>query len=163
MTTFYDFAPSSSGPFRFSPTLDGVPYNVVVTWNVFGQRYYINVYTTGGDLVASLPIIGSPSGVALSELTWASGTALAMTGAPHGYKIGASIYLTVSGAAPDAFNGVVEALITGPNTFSYPLAGDPGNATVLGAVSYDINLVGGYFSESTMIFRDGSNQFEVSP
>jgi len=50
MTT-YLFAPSPTAPFQFQPTLDGEVYHVVVTWNLFGQRYYVNVMTTSGALV----------------------------------------------------------------------------------------------------------------
>lgn len=60
MTTFYDFTPSTSGPFTFQPTLDGQVYNCVVTWNVFGARWYLNIYDLGGNLIVCTAMVGSP-------------------------------------------------------------------------------------------------------
>lgn len=54
------FVPSATSPFQFQATLDGATYNVVVTWNVFGQRYYVNVYDQGGALVICMAMVGSP-------------------------------------------------------------------------------------------------------
>lgn len=89
MTTFTAFAPSPSAPFQFTPTLDGQQYSVVIVWNMFGQRWYMNLSTLTGALVLSRSLVGSP---------------------------------------PD----------------------------------YDINLVSGYF-KSTLVYRAGTDQFEVSP
>lgn len=36
-----------------------------------------------------------------------------------------------------------------------PLRGSP--------VDYDVNLIQGYFTESTLVYRTGTNNFEVSP
>jgi hypothetical protein len=59
MTTF-DFVPSTQAPFQFQPTFDGISYNVVVTWNLFGKRFYVNVYNLDGTWVYTMPLIGSP-------------------------------------------------------------------------------------------------------
>ena len=66
MTTVYDFTPTASAPFQFQPTLDGTTYNVIITWNVFGQRYYINIYDLSGNLILCMPFIGSPLNYDLS-------------------------------------------------------------------------------------------------
>lgn len=66
MTTYTAFTPTASAPFQFQPTFDGAVYTVIVTWNLFGQRYYVNVYTLSGTLVYSLPMIGSPPGYDIS-------------------------------------------------------------------------------------------------
>lgn len=60
MTTYINFNPSPNEPFQFQPTLDGQVYSVIVTWNLFGQRYYVNIYTLDNALVVCLPLIGSP-------------------------------------------------------------------------------------------------------
>ena len=61
MTTVYTpFTPSVTTPFLFQPTFDGDIYTVIVTWNLFGRRYYVNCYTLSGTLIFSLPLIGSP-------------------------------------------------------------------------------------------------------
>jgi hypothetical protein len=60
--TSYKFIPSNITAFSFQPTLDGVVYNIIVVWSLFGQRYYVNCYTNTGSLVFSLPLIGSLDG-----------------------------------------------------------------------------------------------------
>lgn len=60
MTTLVNFQPSPDAPFQFQPTLDGTVYNVIVTWNPFGLRYYINIYTLSGERILTFPLIGSP-------------------------------------------------------------------------------------------------------
>lgn len=89
MTTYTNFEPSLTENFIFNPTLDGAVYTATITWNLFGQRYYINITTIQGVLIVCLPLIGSPIG-------------------------------------------------------------------------YDISLTAGYF-QSTLIYRIGNEQFEVSP
>lgn len=162
MTTYTNFVPSTVAPFEFQPVLDGQTYRVVVTWLLFGARFYINVFALDGTLVVSRALVGSPSGIALQALSWAGGLVTATASAPHGYRIGSIVELTISGAAPDAYNGQVQAYIVSPVAFTYPLASDPGMASVFGAASYNLNLVGGYFS-STLVYRAATQQFEVNP
>lgn len=59
MTDFV-FQPSATTPYQFSPSLDGATYNVIVRWNVFGERYYLHIYALNGKIVAVLPMIASP-------------------------------------------------------------------------------------------------------
>ena len=66
MTTFVPFLPSSSSPFQFQATLNGQSYNVVVKWNLAGQRYYANVFSSAGDRVATVAMVGSPPGYDIS-------------------------------------------------------------------------------------------------
>lgn len=162
MTTYTDFVPTRQVPFSFQPTLDGQVYTANITWSLFGVRYYLNLIAPDGTRVITTALVGSPSGIALQTLSWARGQAQAVAVGPHGYKVGRTVMLTVSGAVPDAYNGLVPAFITGPTTFQYPVAADPGPATVPGSAAYNINLVGGLFA-STLVFRESSNQFEVSP
>lgn len=78
MTTFVDFKPAANNPFQFQATLDGQLYTVIVTWNLFGQRYYVNVYTLGGVLIVAIAMVGSPldydisliAGYFASKLIW---------------------------------------------------------------------------------------------
>lgn len=162
VTTVTAFQPSSTAPFQFQPTLDGDVYNVVVTWNLFGARYYVSIYQLDGALVVTLPLIGSASGVNVSSLAWSGGVVTATTEAPHGYAVASVVALTVAGCAPDAYNGQFDCVVTGPSTLTYQLADDPGSFTQLGTIAYDISLVDGYF-DTTMVFREASQSFEVSP
>ena len=163
MTTLFPFQPTLQAAFQFQPTLDGQTYNVIVTWNLFGQRYYINVYSLDGTLVLCVPLVGSPTGLALESLSWARGTVSATTSGPHGYKVGNIIRLTISNCAPNAYNGIFDVIITGPTTFTYALAANPGPATVLGRADYNIDLSAGFFTTSTLVYREASTQFEVNP
>ncbi len=47
--------------FSFQATLDGLKYNVVITWNIYSQRYYLTIYDLNNNLVLTLPLIGSPN------------------------------------------------------------------------------------------------------
>jgi hypothetical protein len=60
MPTIIAFTPTPQAPFQFQPTLDGNSYNATVTWNVYGQRWYVNLVDGFGDLIFCLPLIGSP-------------------------------------------------------------------------------------------------------
>lgn len=162
MTAYFDFQPASTGPFQFQPTLDGSIYTAIVVWNLFGQRYYVNLYSLGGALVFSVPLIGSPVGLNIETMTWSLGTVTVQTIDPHGYKIGTTLALNLSGCAPDPYNGDVRALVTAPDTITFPLAKDPGSATALGVLNYNISLAAGYFT-SSLVFRLANQQFEVNP
>jgi hypothetical protein len=162
MTTF-TFAPSPQAPWMFQPTLDGQIYTGVITWNLAAQRWYLNLYSLAGALVVAKALVGSPPAIPIAAVAWTLGTATVTTQDPHGYPPGATIVLTIAGVTPSGYNGTVSALITGPSTFTYSLASFPGLATAFGQVSYDINLVQGYFTTSTMVFRQASQQFEVNP
>jgi len=163
MTTIVRFTPSPTGPFVFQPTLDGNVYTASVKWLGAGQRWYIELEDLSGTTIFYLPLIGSPTGIAIETLTWSGNQAEATTSEPHGYVIGDVVDLTISGATPDAYNGLQECFITGPSTFIYDLIPYPGPTSVPGTASYDINIAGGYFEESTLVFREDAQQFEISP
>lgn len=90
MTTFVSFAPVPTQVFQFQATLDGAQYNVQITWNVDGQRWFLNVYDNTGTLIVTRAVVGSP---------------------------------------PD----------------------------------YDIDLIWGYFTTSTLVLRQATQMFEVGP
>lgn len=85
----FPFAPSSTQPFEFQPILDGVQYVALIKWNLFGRRYYLELYQVDGTRVLTTAVVESP-------------------------------------------------------------------------LDYDISLVGGLF-ESKLVFREQSQQFEVTP
>ena len=90
MTTFIHLDPPPGQGFSFQATLDGTSYTMFVSWNVFGQRYFLSCLTGNGVLVFHQALISSPN------------------------------------------NG-------------------------------DINLLAGYFLNSTMVFRDSGHNFEINP
>lgn len=163
MTTIVPFAQQVNSVFSFQAVLDGQSYTVSVPWNLAGQRWYCLCAQLDGTPVFLLPLIGSPTGVAVQGMSWANQTAMLTTILPHGYQIGMTINLTISGCAPDGFNGQFPCLISGPSTISYPLSTDPGQATAFGIVNYNINMAQGYFTTSALVFRQAAQQFEISP
>jgi len=66
MTIYYDFLPDGITAPQYNFMLDGGSYTAKVTWNIFGERYYLSIYNTGGALVFSLPLIPSPKGADIS-------------------------------------------------------------------------------------------------
>lgn len=163
MTTIFPFNPTSQAAFSFQPILDGQTYQAIITSSFFGQRPYLNLYSLSNELVVCEALVGSPNTMPLQAMAWSNGLARATTEEPHGYKLGSIAMLTIEAVNPAAFNGTFRCLITGPSTFSYPLAGNPGNVTVLGTAAQNLNLVGGYFIESSLVYRIQAQQFEVSP
>jgi len=65
-TSIIPFAPPPGQPFQFSCVLDGQTFECTVTWNVFEQRYFINLVTSAGERVLSIARVGSPSGYDIS-------------------------------------------------------------------------------------------------
>lgn len=162
METIFPFQPSNQTPPQFSPTFDGTQYTVILTWSLFGQRYYINIYTLAGVLIVSLPLVESPSSLPIESLSWDLNTSTVslITANPHGFSIDSVTNLAVSGCTPDVYNGTFLMVAQDTMTLQYALSPDPGLASALGAVSYDISMTAGYFA-STLVFRGG--QFIVSP
>lgn len=60
MTKFIPFTPSPKSNFQFQATLDGKNYTCIINWNLFGQRYYLNIYTLRNVRILTIPLIGSP-------------------------------------------------------------------------------------------------------
>ena len=162
MTTYTQFTPSPTQAFSFRPTLDGTVYNVTVPWSLFGQRYYVTCYTLGGNLVFSVPLIGSPAGVDIEAASWESNTVTITTKIPHAFKIGSTVNLTIVNMMPTIYNGTFACNIINATQFTYPLASIPDGVSALGSVQYNINLAAGYFA-STLIYRQQNRVFEVSP
>ncbi len=166
MTTFVTFAPSATVPFSFQPKLDGAQYQAVITWGLAGQRWYVNLYDQTGNLIFYLPVIGSPTAIQTASLSWSGVQNLVTvtTAVPHGIPPGLTVELTVVGVLPMAYNGIWDMFSTAPSTLTFPLATDPGSdATVNGNIGRDINIAGGYFKTSTLVFREATQQFEVTP
>jgi len=58
--TIYPYQPTTAANFQFQPVLDGQVYSVILTYNHFAQRMYVNIYDQSSNLIVSLPLIGSP-------------------------------------------------------------------------------------------------------
>lgn len=167
--TITPFTPSPIAAFTFQPVLDGIAYNCSVTWNLWRRDWYINLTDQNGNLIVCKALVATAAASVIASAIWANGIVTVTTATPHGCAFGNVVDLTVADMAPDAYNGAVAANITGASTFTYPLAADPGPVTAFGDVSFLVDLVWGLADSvgvpftSTMIFREGTNNFEVNP
>lgn len=88
MTTLVRFSPSPSSNFQFQATLDTNAYNIVITWNYAGQRYYINIYDSQGARILTFPLIASPDGYYISLTAGYFTTAMIFRDSSQTFEIG---------------------------------------------------------------------------
>jgi hypothetical protein len=160
LSTVVDFAPSTTTLFSFQAQLaDGNQYTIATPWNIFGQRYYLNVADLFGNQIVYRALVASgPSFI--SSLSWAGGIATAVTSSPHNVPVGTSVAFNVSQTGT-AFDGNWLGLSTGPTTLTYMLATNPQISTpVSGSVNFPLNLVAGYISGAWLVFHYETQQFE---
>ncbi len=55
-------APGKSPPFQTIVTMDGKGYRCTVTWNFYGQRWYMALSDNSGNVVWMGAMVGSPLG-----------------------------------------------------------------------------------------------------
>jgi len=60
MTTYVHLDPPPGKGFSFQATLDGSTYQMFVSWNIFGQRWFLTCATANGALVFHQALIASP-------------------------------------------------------------------------------------------------------
>lgn len=166
----FPFQPSPTTPYTFQPTLDGRVCTVSVRWNTFrnpnGNGWYIFVQDATGALIVSVPLVGSSNLLTIESASYDVTTSLVtmFTNGPHGYAIGGVFALTVAGCVPTAYNGQFIVAATGDSSLVYPVfTGNPGALQTAGAVGYNINLIQGYFTSSTLVYRASTGNFEVTP
>lgn len=96
---------------------------------VANQQYY--TVGLGGDISMQRPLAlanvglllnGRGSPVAVTSITRSDSTATATVTA-HGFTTGQAVYIT--GATDPAYNGLVTVTVTGVDTFTYPITGQP--------------------------------------
>lgn len=162
MTTF-PFSPSTQQNQTFNPVLGNNTYTAVITWNFFGQRWYLNLYDSNGNLIISTAVVGSQDPQEISSITWADNVVSVDTVSPHWLPIGSTAMLYLSGNVPTAYNGLWLCDITGPNSFSFALTTDPGIATTAGAFGSVIDLSAGAVADAMLLFYDGTQQFATTP
>jgi hypothetical protein len=106
--------------------------------------------TQASDLTAMLK-----AALANTSLTWLTGVVTVTTAAPHGFTIADVFPITIAGVTAAGYNGTFTATITGASTFTYPIASNPGTATVPG--TYTPGMVSQLLSMATTFFAQGSN------
>lgn len=93
--------------------------------------------------------------LANTSLTWLSSVVTVTTAAPHGFTNADVFPITIAGVTATGYNGTFTATITGASTFTYPLASNPGTASVVG--TYTPGAVAETLSMASTFFAQGSS------
>jgi hypothetical protein len=162
MTAYYPFVPSNVKAPSFTPILDGVNYTITILWNISAQRYYVKCTSANNNLIFMVPLVDTLIGTEIQSLVWDENNkvVIAKLVVPHNFPVGEIVNVSIIQAIPRTYNGNGMALITGTNTFAYPMDQNPGAMYQAGVVQYLISMTKSYF-KSTLVFRN--RQFEVSP
>jgi len=166
MTTFITFSPPPNAPFQTNITLDGTLYTLLVNWNLFGQRWYVNLFNQTNTRILTLPLIGSQTAFSINSITWdpIKQVTTVVTAVAHSIPIGTVAKVTISGLVPTAYLGLWVMEAKDAYTLTFPLTIDPGsNATATGLAAQNINLIEGYGFTSTLVYREENATFEVTP
>ena len=147
----------------FNPVLNGNTYQVTITWNIFGQRWYFDLYDLSGVLIVCRALVSSDDQHAIESIAWDNGIVTVTAVSPHFLNLGTVVNLNLSGNTPDEYNGIYPCDITGPLTFTYALTNDPGQQVVIGYFGGIVDLTHGFFTTSYIAYYANSNQFVVSP
>jgi hypothetical protein len=163
MTTYFPFTPNNRVAPHFSPAFDGQNYTVTALWNISAQRYYLNCIDIQNNLVFMLPMIESQSSFQIDSLEYdnVSGWVIIELDSPHNVPIGTVVVINIINCAPTTYNGSVYATALSATQIQYTLPQDLGTVTTLGQVDMLINIIKGYFTTSTLVFRN--KMFEVNP
>lgn len=93
--------------------------------------------------------------VTISSATWSTGVVTVTTASAHGIPSGDTVLGVIAGISPTGYDGTFSCTATGTNTFTYPLASNPGSATVTGA-KFTLNDVQELAAMGTTFFAQGS-------
>lgn len=158
-STFIDFVPSTVAAPQFQATFAGTPYNVSITWNVFGQDYYINVTDLSGNLILCRSMTSS-GGTLQALVNWAApGVATITANQNHNVPIGTLVNIEISGTNT-ILDGEWQALATGPTTLTYA-ANNPNVLLPINAsLEFPLNLIGSYIPGAFLLFHEDTQQFE---
>jgi len=92
---------------------------------------------------------------AYSTLTQGSGTATFTAASAHGFTIGDTLYITIAGATPAAYNGTFLCTVTTTTAFTYAVPSGTGG-TASGTVVYTVEDVAELNAMVTTFFAQGS-------
>lgn len=95
-----------------------------------GTTLTTGTYQYCASLAQVQEILSTP--LAITTLAWSGGIATVTTSTALSLATGQTFSTTISGASPSGFNGTFVATVTGADTFTYPLATNPGTVTVEG-------------------------------
>ena len=172
MTTIIPFTPSNLVAPKFRIPLDGNDYDLVITWNVSAQRYYINIYDISRRWIITTALVASPPARAVAAtvydpflnavvvdivdpILWPTPLGGPIT------KPGTMIDYTMDNFQPGTYNGKYRCLHVNPTRFTFPMLTDPGPLVVLGRVNRLLNMIDTVFTTSTLVYRN--HCFELNP
>lgn len=119
-----------------------------------GSNTTAQTLTFCASLAQLVSLLAAP--VAISSLSWSGGVVTVTTSVPHGWTDADVIPVVIAGATPVGYNGTFTGTITGSNTLTYPLTGNPGSETIPGTVALfattELQQMG------TTFFAQGSSQ-----
>lgn len=161
--TLYPFNPSPLQNASFNPTLGVQTYTAVITWNLFGQRWYLNLTDSNGNLIILTAVVASQDPQGITSISWDDNLVTVETTVPHWLPIGSQALLYLSGTAPDGYNGLYLVNVTGPSEFTYALDADPGTATTVGVFGSVVDLSAGLVPGAMLLFYEGAMQFATTP
>ena len=174
MTTVIPFTPSNITTPTVPMTLDGVNYNVTVTWNVSAQRYYINVYALDGTWIITVPLVSSPPArevqsarydpfLNIVTIQMVDPTLWPVPLSHEGISTppGQIIDYTLIGFSPNTYNGKFRCLNLDAVTFIFSMPTDPGPVTILGNVNRLLNMIEPLFTINSLVYRNSA--FEINP
>jgi hypothetical protein len=164
LSTLISFTPSITQAFQFQPTIAGTQYNAVITWSLFGQRYYLNLSTLDGTLLCCTALVAT--GPTLSAtLNWADtgvgGIATVTTASAHNVPLGQVVNMTVSETGT-AFDGEWQGLSTGTMTLTYALSNPNVSLQQTGKVDFPVNAIAPFGIDGAFLFRFDTQQFEYA-
>jgi hypothetical protein len=165
MTTYIHFTPQPLQAFGFAATLDGQEITCQVPWSLFANRWYLSMADANGISIVFRALIGSPDALVIKNIEWDQDDGIFVeTLQPHMFEFMQTCNLTIAGADPDVLNGIWSCFILSPTTFVIPYPEkSPVPIQSYGQVSCDVNLAAGYFNTSTLVFRQSTQQFEITP
>lgn len=153
MTTFLNFQASALQAPQYTVTLDNDEYNLLITWNLARQGYFLNLHDQNQNLILCRAVVGSPTPLALApppsaehvaSMTWTEddgGRVYFVMDEPSP-TVTLGSYINISGAHNDgtggdgAVNGTFYVdQFTDPSNFAALLTAAPG---VVGGISGDI-------------------------
>ena len=75
--------------------------------------------------------------ISITSVAWSGGVVTVTTTTPHGIPSTDVVPVIITGFTPSGYNGTFQATSTGLSTFTYPLALNPGSASVEGTVTLE--------------------------
>jgi hypothetical protein len=117
----------------------GIPIHALIIAQDAGHVY--NNSIRNNLFLGSVRMDSAAPSFAISSIAWSAGVALVTTAASiPGLNAGDIFSTTIAGVTPAGYNGNYDATVTGANTFTFPLAVNPGVETVPGTYALNSDL-----------------------